>query len=184
MVQPIAELRMSTKSQEKPPRRDLAAILWALTFLGAFGYLLLSLSQMPERVAIRFDFDGRPVASWERGQAELFTLGFLVVINAILVPLGTNLIRKVPLSILSIPFKRHWNRSEKTREAAYPRINVLMLATASMFNLVNIPCRGWVLHKNGVASIFSFSTHAFLVVLATAVFGFFVWAYAFMRPHK
>jgi uncharacterized membrane protein len=114
---------MNTQHQTKTSAAP--GILLILLSIAFVGFLFWSAQQLPEQVATRFGFDGRPVKWMNRSAAITLMAGFGLGLPVLMV-LISFLVRVLPASSINVPNREHWLAPER-RDQTYSFIVRKML---------------------------------------------------------
>lgn len=94
------------------------------------------MSELAERVPARFDWDGRPVAWFERSFFITWVVSFLVGLNGLFAIFWFYFGKARPRTLVNIPWKRYWFSAPERHAEAIERVRNLMAISGIFSNCV------------------------------------------------
>jgi len=121
-------------------------LLWIGLFAAAIYEIVTTYPDLPQQIAVHFDASGQPDSVGEKNVFYAFFVGLLVFLNILFFSISL-LIRKIPLSMISVPWKSYWCANEDSTKLMYRKLGeilamagVLVSGSSYLINLTVMRC--------------------------------------------
>ncbi len=114
--------------------------LWltvSLALLGVyFGYLAITYPKLPDRIPVHFNLHGEPDNWSQKSTFAIWYSVFVLSMNGLFLVFFPRLLRKIPDSLLNIPWKDYWFSTPERKEQAFEKTRVMLFITGAYVNLI------------------------------------------------
>ena len=90
----------------------------------------------PDRIAVQFDLNNKPIRWQDKSGFIKFYLGILLGLNTLLLVILPSFLPKLPDSLINVPWRKYWFSNPKRRVKALHRLQTVLAFTGVLVNLV------------------------------------------------
>ncbi len=110
-------------------------VIAVVVLLGAAGFIAATYGQLPERFAVHWDAQGVP-NGWQDKAGFLKTLAGIAVFMNLAIVVSLVFLRRMPVALVNIPYKKTWFSTPELRETAYGKLTVVLCSAWVFSNLL------------------------------------------------
>ncbi|WP_372367854.1 DUF1648 domain-containing protein [Candidatus Uabimicrobium sp. HlEnr_7] len=111
----------------------LFRLLWLGLFIALGAQIMSVYPQLPEQIAVHFNVQGQADAFGGKQEFYIFFSILIAFLNIIFLCISV-IIKKIPNSILSVPWKSYWFANEERSNIAYRKLSEILAMAAVLFN--------------------------------------------------
>lgn len=112
---------------------NLFRLLWCGLFAALVMQVMNIYPNLPEQIAVHFDIHGEPDGFGDKKTFYILAGGIITFLNLKFFALSLFL-KKIPASIVNIPWKTYWFANEERQEVAYRKLREILAMAAVLFN--------------------------------------------------
>ena len=132
---------------------NLSKQIWLLLFIACIVYSLWMYNQLPQNIIIGWRIDGTP-KDWS--EKTTFFIWFTItggMLNLLFYILSSSSLRKIPESLLNLPWKYYWFATTERKEIAYLKLQLIISNTGILINSIMLLILNSILQANTELSI-------------------------------
>ncbi len=157
--------------------------LWGGIFLSWISYAFFMYARLPEEIATHFDVSGQADGWGRKDTFFSIFLGVAVFLNLVFLFLHCSGVRKIPTSLINLPWKEYWFANEERKAQAYQRLELLMAATGVFLNTLFLMVLHMVIAKSFDPNSSIFGS-LFLGVILGMTVGFLISLFYLVKPPR
>ncbi|BBM84801.1 DUF1648 domain-containing protein [Candidatus Uabimicrobium amorphum] len=112
---------------------NLFRLLWCGLFVALIVQVVNIYPNLPEQIAIHFDIQGQADGFGDKQTFYTILAIIIAFMNLMFLSLSL-LIKKIPASIVNIPWKDYWFANEERQEIAYRKLKEVLAMTGVLIN--------------------------------------------------
>ncbi len=164
--------------------KRMGFILWTVLFLSSILYLIATYATMPDRIAVQFDLNNKPIRWQDKPGFLVWHVGFLLGLN--LVFLGIQFcLSRIPESLMNVPWRSYWFSTAERKSIALSRMSTALVYTGVFINFTYLFIYH-VIYQESISGAFlrvrvDLAVYSILLLLSVIlVIGLFL----YMKPPK
>jgi uncharacterized membrane protein len=140
------------------------ASTWVLVFLAMVGYLMFIQSDLPDRLAVHFDIDGKPNGFQSKTDFIVMFFWFTFLMNSLFLALFWG-IDRLPVKNINMPWKKYWLATEERKNLAFEKLRGV-LGLVGIFLCVTFLITEQIIYQANVANPwFAFPINAGVIII-------------------
>ena len=98
--------------------------------------MILTYQILPDRIAVQFDLNNKPIRWQDKSGFIKFYLGILLGLNTLILVILPSFLSRIPDSFINVPWRKYWFSNPEGRVEALHRLQTVLAFTGAFVNLV------------------------------------------------
>jgi len=163
--------------------KKIGFVLWAILFLSSILYLIATYETMPDRIAVQFDVNNKPIRWQNKHGFFAWHLCLLLGLNLIFLSIQLYL-SKIRDSLINVPWKDYWFSTPERKSTALTMMKTALVYAGVFINFTYLLVYH-VIYQENVSGAFprvSVDTAVYSVLLLSLIL--VIGLFWYMKPPK